>query len=290
MRPDQATDLRKLVLHSARGFGVHDAPPPRLIVVAGGKGGVGTTTAAVHLATALAREGRRVVLVDANFASPDVAQLCGCDDAYGAIDVLSGHRTVHEVLERGPLGVQVLPTARGRADSDFCTPQAQDRLLAQLAALGAHADYVILDAGSGSQRTMRRFWEAADVVLLVTHPDSVAVMDAYAVVKLVVGDERPEAMLLTLANCVTDAAAADDVHARLDRACRRFLGIEVGSAGFVPFDPCVPRAAAERRATTLDAGSAASEAFERLAFELPRRLDASATFASRRDRLKTSVG
>ncbi|HYM29387.1 MAG TPA: P-loop NTPase, partial [Steroidobacteraceae bacterium] len=38
--------------------------PVRVIAVTGGKGGVGKTSVAVNLATALARRGRRVVLLD----------------------------------------------------------------------------------------------------------------------------------------------------------------------------------------------------------------------------------
>src|SRR6186997_2625784 len=185
MSPDQAHDLRRLVLHAGHG-GLNDStPPPKIVVVCGGKGGVGTTTVAVNLAISLVREGRRVVLVDADFAGPDVTTLCGIDEPYGAAEVLSGRRTVHEVLSRGPGGIQVLPSTRGVTEAADCTPAAQERLVAQLEGLGPHADYVLLDAGSGSGRVMRRFWEAADAVLLVTHPDDVAVMDAYAVIKLV---------------------------------------------------------------------------------------------------------
>jgi flagellar biosynthesis protein FlhG len=288
MRPDQANDLRKLVLNAVRQAGPSDAAPPRTIVVAGGKGGVGTTTIAVRLATALARDGRRAVLVDANLAGPDVAQLCGIDDAYGMAEVLAGTRTVHEVLERGPLGVQVLPAARGKTDPAECTPQTLERLFTQLGGLGAHADFVIVDAGCGNGRVMRRFWEAADAVLLVTHPDSVAVMDAYALVKLVCGDDPPRAAILALANCVTEAATADDVQVRLDRACRRFLGFEILSAGHVPFDPCVPRAAAEQPLLA-DVDGVAAVAFERLAYELSRQLDDLAESTARFTTAKTSL-
>lgn len=271
MLPDQANDLRKLVLHAVRGVQSPEARPPKLVVVCGGKGGVGTTTAAVNLSAALAREGQRVVLVDADFAGPSVAGMCGLDEPSGVADVLAGRRTVHEVLVRGPLGMQVLPALRERTDPQDCTPQAQERLLGQLAALGPHADYVLIDAGSGSGRVMRRFWEAADAVLLVTHADSVAVMDAYTVIKLVCGENPPPTVICPIANCVTDVAMGEDVHARLDRACRRFLGFGIEAIGNVPFDPCVPRAASEQRlpATT---ESAATTAFDQLALALQRQL------------------
>lgn len=275
MLPDQANDLRKLVLRAGRGGGLNDAPPPKIVVVAGGKGGVGTTTVALNLSVALAREGRRTVLVDADFAGPDIAGLCRIDEQYGAADVLAGRRTVHEVLQRGPGGIQVLPASRGLTDPSDCTPQAQERLIAQLEGLGPHADFVLLDVGSGTGRTMRRFWEAADAVLLVTHPDTVAVMDAYAAVKLVCQDNPLRGRILSLANCVPDAEAAADVHGRLDRACRRFLALKVSAAGELPFDPSVPRAAAEQHPFLLEspAGPAAA-GMNRLAIEVPRLVEA----------------
>lgn len=274
MTPDQANDLRKLVLQSGRGA-LHDAPPPKLVVVAGGKGGVGTTTVAVNLAVALARDGRRTVLVDADFAGPDCASLCRIDERYGAADVLAGRRTVHEVLQLGPGGIQVLPATRGLTDPADCTPQAQERMLSQLEALGPHADVVLLDAGSGSGRVMRGFWEAADLVLLVTHPDTVAVMDAYAAVKLICQDQAPRAPIYCVANCAPDEIAASDVHERLDRACRRFLGLQLSSAGFLPFDPCVPRAAAEQHPFLIYAPEgAAALGIDRLATEVSRLLEA----------------
>jgi flagellar biosynthesis protein FlhG len=248
-----------------------DGPLPKIIVVCGGKGGVGTTTVAINLGVSLAREGRRVVLVDVDFAGPDVANLCRVDQGYGAADVLAGRRTVHEVLQLGPGGIQVLPAIRGSTDPEDCTPAAQERLIAQLQALGPHADHILLDAGSGSGRVMRRFWEAANAVLLVTHPDTVAVMDAYAVVKLICQEQPPGAAIATVANCATDEAAAADVHERLDRACRRFLGLSIAAAGHIPFDPCVPRADAVERPLLIESPQCdAAAAIDRLARQLLR--------------------
>jgi flagellar biosynthesis protein FlhG len=269
MLPDQANDLRNLVLRAARGVGpAYDVPPPKLVVVAGGKGGVGTTTVAVNLAAALAREGRRVVLVDADFAGPNVAELCGVDGPYGAADVLAGRRTVHEVLVRGPIGIQVLPAQRNTVEPADCLPPAQERLLTQLHGLGAHADYVLVDAGSASGRIMRRFWEAADGVLLIVQSDSVSIMDAYALVKAVASEGPPAAPIAAIVNGAADEAA-DDVVARLSRACRRFLGFTVAEAGRVPQDPRFARATAERRPLLLHApDSPAVAAFDRLTDEL----------------------
>jgi flagellar biosynthesis protein FlhG len=177
---DQANHLRKLVLSGAVDPRGPDDDAPFLIAVAGGKGGVGTTTLAVNLATALARDGRRTLLVDADISHADVAKLCGLHDGYTVADVLSGRRTLHEAIQRGPAGVQIVPGSWAGEDLTEASPPAQQRFIRQLRGLGAHAEYVIIDAGSGLNRVVQTFWRSADAVLLVTTPDLVSVMDAYA--------------------------------------------------------------------------------------------------------------
>ena len=92
--------------------------------------------------------------------------------------------------------------------------------------------------------------------------------------KLICQDQAPRAPIYCVANCAPDEIAAADVHERLDRACRRFLGLQLSSAGFLPFDPCVPRAAAEQHPFLIDApeGTAAL-GIDRLATEVSRLLE-----------------
>ena len=72
---DQATELRKLVLRAMRAQPITTGPPPRLIAVTGGKRDVGVTTIAVNLSVAMAEQGARVVIVDADAHRSDVAAL-----------------------------------------------------------------------------------------------------------------------------------------------------------------------------------------------------------------------
>src|SRR5262245_34962276 len=95
---DQADELRQLVRVSARSSDPPRGPQPLHVAVTGGKGGVGVTTIAVNLAVALAQNGRRTVLVDADFSGPDVAGMCRLDEGDSVADILAGRRTVHEVL------------------------------------------------------------------------------------------------------------------------------------------------------------------------------------------------
>lgn len=238
---DQANQLRALVRESAQNNAHTGFPLPRKLVVSGGKGGVGSTTVALNLAVALAQQGRRIVLVDGDIERPDMASLCRLDVRDTINDVLTARRTVHEVLHRGPVGIQILPGCWSPTTVPDCSPAAQERLLRELDRLGRHADLVIIDAGSGLNQVVKRFWDAADVVLLTTTSDSVSIMDAYAAIKVLCAD-RTDPPVQTLI-CMADETTAEQVHARIDQACRRFLNMTIETQGQIPFDHDVAGAA-----------------------------------------------
>jgi len=259
---DQANQLRKLARLST---GIEDggsAPRPALVVVAGGKGGVGVTTVAVHLAMAAARLGRSTLLVDADPQGGDVATLCGLRQRYNLADVLCLRRTLREALQPGPGGVSVLPGCWGWAQAPELPPQSDQRLLAELAKLESRADLVLVDAGSGGEGTLRRFWQAADLVLVVTTPEAPAILDTYAAIKTLTGQIRTGPIRL-LVNRADDALAAEQVAQRIGYACRRFLAVDVDPAGHLPDDPQLAATADSPTARPLDL----------VAAELPSRLE-----------------
>jgi len=262
---DQATELRKLVLRSMRESTASAAPPPRLLAVTGGSSGVGVTTIAVNLAVAFAEQGSRVVIVDADLHRADVAALCGLGGHPGLADVLVSRRDIHEVLQRGPAGIQVVPGSPGGLKADDL---ARERLLRQLKALGRHADTVILDLGSGVHEQLVPLCAAADDILLVTTPQNSAVMEAYTRVKLAFHDLEPAALELVL-NLVETAEQAEDVHRRINQSCHRFLNRSLQLMGFLPPDEAIPAAAVTALPVVLgQPKSPAAESLERLAVTL----------------------
>lgn len=233
---DQANDLRRLVRREIASKAAPRAERPKMIAVASGKGGVGTTTVAVNLSVAFARRGRRTTLVDAD--GGDARILCRLDERHTLADVLAGRCVVREALQPGPGGIVVLPGAWGQGDVADCSAESQQRLIGQLTDLGNQTDLIVVDAGNGSSRLAKRFWQAADQVLLLTTPDLTAVMDAYASIKvLAAGDDS--IAIRPLVNMVNGPGDVGDVYSRLSRACLRFLGIRLGEAASMSADPRV---------------------------------------------------
>ncbi len=228
---DQASELRQLMRQRLAAGSAHALAAP-LVVVSGGKGGVGTTTVAVNLAVALARQGRRAVFVDADLDHGGHADLAAEALRGSVVDVLAGRRNMHEALERGPSGIQVLLGEWASGEACEFSAAAHDRFVAELKNLAPHADVVVVDAGSSRSPLVRRLWCAASAAVVVATTDATAIMNAYAAIKTMAVDGQ--SALYTLVNRSADAAEASEVHLRIAAAGRKFLARRVGDAGFVP--------------------------------------------------------
>lgn len=232
---DQADRLRQLVRDTVQ---QHPslAPGVPLVVISGGKGGVGVSTVATELVQELAGLGKRTVLVDANPLQPDIAMQLGHEVRFGLADVLNGSRSAVETLQ--PMGerVQLLPGRWAAESAPELGRAAMKRLLDQLRSLHAQADLVLLDAGSGMSPWVQQLWKSAQQILLVSTNESVAVMDSYAAVKLSPWGDVDGKLRLIVNQC--DAAnIAKDIGDRFEATCRRFLGIRVCSATNVGTQP-----------------------------------------------------
>jgi flagellar biosynthesis protein FlhG len=199
-----------------------------MMVVAGGKGGVGATTVAVNLAAALADRDHRVVVVDAARQHADLAQVAGVGPISGGTvaDVLTGKCSALDALAPGPAGTLLLANRWAPKSSPDCSRHAQHRLLAELCTLGDVTDLLVVDVGSGLNAWTRRFWLRSRLVVLVTTTDDVSVMDTYATIKLATS-ESAAGNVRVLANRCESAATADDVAGRISEVCQRFLGRRV---------------------------------------------------------------
>jgi flagellar biosynthesis protein FlhG len=221
---DQADKLRELA--QAPLPPVCDAAPgPPMIVVSGGKGGVGATTVAVNLGAVLADRGQRVVLVDAARDHADMAQVAGVGPIRGGTlaDVLAGKCSASTALVPGPAGTLLLANHWAPKSTPNFSRHAQQRLLAELQSLRDEADLLVVDVGSGLTSWTRRFWLRARLVIAVTTTDDTAVMDTYAAIKLSVADRLAPDIRVLANQCDSDRAATE-VAQRLTTASQRFLG------------------------------------------------------------------
>jgi MinD-like ATPase involved in chromosome partitioning or flagellar assembly len=227
---DQASHLRHLVLRAARLRGAEGAPPPRIVAVLAAREGLGVTTAAALLGQALADQGSRVVLIDCDRQQTDLANRCGLV-VPASYTAKVARQDIHEALLPLPGGLQIVPGVW--EDAAKPAERVLQQLLRQFQQLGRHADLLVLDLGCVETEVLCAWRDSIETFLLVTTPASAAVMDTYTLIKRFLANRAGQGTEL-LVNQAAQRREADDVFARVDRSCRRFLGFGLELAGHLP--------------------------------------------------------
>ncbi len=242
------------------------ANPVRVIAVTGGKGGVGKTSVAVNLATGLSSAGRRVVLLDGDLGLANVDVLLGLSPRYTLAHVLSGERTLDEIMVSAPQGFKIVPAASGAADLAGMAGAGHLGLVQAFSGLATRLDVLIIDTAAGIAPGVLQFSQAAQQVLVVICDEPASLTDAYALIKVLSRDHGVNRFRV-VANMARAAGEGASLFDKLQRVAHRFLeDVILEYAGEIPEDERMRRAIRAQR-PVLDAfpGSPSGRAFKKLA-------------------------
>lgn len=242
---DQAQSLRRLA--ALRRLKSAPVNPLRTLAVTSGKGGVGKTNLVVNLALAMSRLGRKVLVIDADLGLANVDVVLGLTPTYTIGDVLSGRKSLNEVLVEGPGGIRVLPAASGVSELSNLSADEKMMILQQLDGFETDADVVIIDTAAGISDTVLYFNTAAQDRLVVATGEPTSLTDAYALIKVLYTHHQERSFKLVVNN-VKNEAEAKQVYRKLAMAADHFLGgLAIDYLGFVPSDPVVSRSVIQQK-------------------------------------------
>lgn len=202
-----------------------------VVVLAGGKGGVGTSSLTALMGLGLARAGRRVLLVDCGKGS--LPLLLGLNPDGGAHTTPT--KTSQLPLEWIDSGLAVLLGSRAGSGRDNRVAAKRNSVLSQAMALQADFDWVLLDAGTGLESVLSACSIGPDRLVAVTDAGRIALSETFGLLRgvsarlpqlpmqLVVNRERPESLRR--------------VDGSIRAALQNFHKGPVETAGLVPFDP-----------------------------------------------------
>ena len=239
--------------------------PVRVIAVSGGKGGVGKTTVAINLATALTQAGQRVMLLDGDLGLANVDVLLGLAPRYTLAHVLAGERTLEEIILETPAGLRVAPAASGVARMANLGPAEHLSLVRAFSGLGSQLDTLIVDTSAGISDGVLQFSQAAQHVLIVLRDEPASLTDAYALMKVLSRDHGVQRFRV-LCNMTREPGQGSAVFERLQRVTLRYLEVILEYVGEIPDDQWLGRAIREQR-PEIEAypSSRAAIAFKKLA-------------------------
>jgi len=214
---------------------------PRLTAIGSGKGGTGKTLVAVSLAHALAHEGERILLCDADLGLANTAVHLGLDNGGDLPSVMRGDCTVSDAIvpvlggsvKRGGFDLLSMPSGSG-AFANTAPDDARKLLIALSAA--ENYDRVLLDLAAGVDAATMMFAQAADETVLVMTPDPASLTDAYAFTKLLRRTANAN-LPLVLLNIASNDNEAQKGFEALAATTRTFLKCELEYLGGIPRDP-----------------------------------------------------
>lgn len=252
---DQAAGLRQMA-----------APRPvRVIAVTSGKGGVGKTNVSVNLAIALAEEGQRVMLMDADLGLANVDVMLGLHPEYDLSHVIQGERTLEEIIVSGPAGVHIVPASSGTKMMAELSPMEHAGMIRAFSELSYPLDVLIIDTAAGISDSVVSFSRAAQEVIVVVCDEPASITDAYALIKLL-NREYGIQRFRVLANMAHSAQEGRELFTKIARVTERYLDATLDYMGAVPYDDYL-RKAIKRQKAVVEAypRARASMAFKTLA-------------------------
>jgi flagellar biosynthesis protein FlhG len=230
MRPRTATTTRATVL-----------------AITSGKGGVGKTNVTINVAIAMARLGLRVGVLDADFGLGNVDVLLGIAPAAHVGHVVAGEKHLKDIVVRGPHGITIIPASSGLQSMTSLTGVQRDRLLAALDLACRELDFLLIDTAAGISDNVMEMLKLAERVVLVTSLEPSAIVDAYALTKVLTGADAAK----DIGVVVNGAKSADEAglaFRQIETATRRFLKRSVSYYGHITDDPAVRESALVQRA------------------------------------------
>jgi len=214
--------------------------------VTSGKGGVGKTSIVINLAVAFSRKGRKVLIIDADVGLANVDIMLGLTPRENIHTLLSGEKTIDEVLVPGPAGIYVLPASSGIYELTHLSSEQRIALLTHLDGLEDRFDTVLIDTGAGISSNVMYFNAAAQEIIVVVTPENTSIADAYALIK-VLSTNFGQKHFHVLLNMVSNEFEAINTFRKIERAAERFLNLGLEYAGFIVRDEGIRKSANEQK-------------------------------------------
>lgn len=222
---DQASGLRKMMKQSM----------VKVIAVTGGKGGVGKTNVSLNMAVAMAQQGQRVLVLDADLGLANIDVMLGVRVRRNIEHVLAGVCDLDDILVEGPGGIKIVPATSGSRNMVELTAAEHAGLIRAFSTLQDDFDVLIIDTAAGISDMVLSFARASQDVVLVVCDEPTSITDAYALVK-VLSREHGVFRFKVIANMVHSMREGQVLFNKLSKVTDRFLDVALELAAIVPFD------------------------------------------------------
>jgi len=252
---DQASGIRRMTNNK----------PVRVIAIASGKGGVGKTNLSVNLGVSLCKLGRKVALLDADMGLANVDILLGLHPSYNLTHVLSGEKSLADIVVEGPHGLKVVPASSGVQHMAEIGTMEQAGIINAFSEFEHDIDILLVDTAAGIHGGVINFARACQEVLIVVCDEPTSLTDAYALIKLLNRDHGLNRFHI-ITNMVESLQHGKTLYSKLCKVTDQYLDVALYFTGAVPFDKSLRKSVQKQQAVVeLMPNSPSSQAIKSLA-------------------------
>lgn len=236
MIADQAEKLRSVVrerIEKRSGLA-------HVIAIGSGKGGSGKTNITLNLGLILSKNGKKVLLYDADLNLANIDILLGIAPKFRFLDFINGDVQIRDILIEVRENLVLIPANSGVVNFPKIPGERLIQILDEILTLERNFDFILIDTPAGISDEVIKLLGYSDDYILVVTPEPTSIMDAYAVIKLVYYQTGKENVKL-IVNNVNDSVNPIEIGNRLSLVAEKFLGVKINYIGSVPNDPVVPK-------------------------------------------------
>jgi flagellar biosynthesis protein FlhG len=156
----------------------------QIIPIASGKGGVGKTTTVANLGISLARKGKTVIMIDLDLGESNLHTLMGIKNIKPGLGHFINKRepSFESLIQGTDVERLYLITGDSLFPGAANLPYFQKKKIIK-SIQSLTADYILLDIGSGSSYNVIDFFLVSPESLIVTVPETAALLNAYSFIK-----------------------------------------------------------------------------------------------------------
>ncbi len=162
----------------------------RVIVITSGKGGVGKTTTNANIGTALARAGKKVVMIDTDLGLRNLDLLLGLENriVYTIVDVVEQRCKLKQALVKDKKNPNLCLLAAAQTRDKTAVTEEQLKDICEK--LKKDYDFILVDCPAGIEQGFQNAVAGASEAIVVTTPEMSAVRDADRIIGLLEAKEE----------------------------------------------------------------------------------------------------
>ncbi len=198
-----------------------------VIVITSGKGGVGKTTTTANLGSALAMQGKKVVLIDTDIGLRNLDVVMGLENriVYDIVDVVEEKCKLRQALIKDKRFAELflLPAAQTRDKSAVNEEQMRELT----SKLKEEFDYILIDCPAGIEQGFKNAIAGANRAIVVTTAEISAIRDADRIIGLLESSEikNPELVINRIKPSMVKRGEMMDVDDIIDLLSIELIGV-----------------------------------------------------------------